>query len=141
MRGLGTVIGAAIVAGLVAGVLQVQLAISFNAHEEFIGVMFGQVLFILIATILFAVAVTIFETTSAVDRVGFGLAGVLIAGVVGVEGYAAIALNNRISPAAMVAEDGPIVLEIVAPALLATLVQWWLVRRHVQKKQRLAEAA
>jgi hypothetical protein len=141
MRGPGAVVGAAIVAGLVAGVLQVQLAIWFNAHEEFIGVMFGQVLFILIATGLFAVAATIFETTSAVDRVGIGLAGVLIAGVIGVEGYAAIALNNRISPAEMLAEDGPIILEIAAPALLATLVQWWLVRRHVQKKQRLAEAA
>ena len=141
MRGLGAVIVAAVVSGLVAGVLQLQLALWFDAQEEFIAVMFGQILFILIAAGMFAVAVTIFETTAAVDSVGKSLAGVLVLGVVGVEAYSAIALGHRIGIGAMIAEDGPIILEIVAPVLLATLIQWWLLRRHVKKRQRLEAAA
>ena len=57
------------------------------------------------------------------------------------DGYQHHRLTNRPASAAeVIAVDGPNLLEAILPGLIAALIQWWIVRRHLRKVRRLAPA-
>jgi hypothetical protein len=129
MRGIGTIILAAIVSGFFAGALQLQFAIWTNAHEEFIAVEMAFMLFVLIVAVAFGIAV--FTRASATTEwLTVWLAVSLLMALAGLEALILWSEGNARS----IATDLPLLAEILVPGLLAILIQWWFVRRHIRKR-------
>jgi hypothetical protein len=138
MRALAAVVVGAILGGFVAGVVQVQLGIWLNAHEELIAVMVGQTLFVVALATALLLAVESAGTEQAVTIATLVLVAVMLIGLAAIE--IAGRLTDPASIAEVIAVDGPLLLEAVLPALITALIQWWMVRRHLRRSRRIAPA-
>jgi hypothetical protein len=130
MRSFGAVVLAILLSGLIAGVVQLQLAISFNAHEEFIAAMMLLMLFVLVCAVAFCVALFTAKRVSGVNRTAIGLAVLLALAFVALE---ALSLSTG-SASTTLGQDAAILAEIFIPCAIVILIQWWLVRRRWLKK-------
>jgi hypothetical protein len=130
MRGIGTIILAAIVSGFFAGTLQLQFAIWTNAHEEFISVEMAFMLFVLIVAVAFGIAVFTRASAATTEWLTVWLAVSLLIALAGLEGLMLWSEGNARS----IPTDLPLLGEILVPGLLAILIQWWFVRRHIRKR-------
>lgn len=136
MRALGTIILAFIISGFVAGMVQVQLGIWFNAQEELIGVMMGQALVGLAVAAAFGALLILRRPLAAIDSVGAKVSIFFIIALVAIEAYALVnTARQGGSLAQTLLRDVPILVEIGVPALLAIFIQWWWVRRSVIRRQ------
>ena len=131
MRGFGAIVLSALVAGFIAGTVQLQLAIWYDSHEEFIAAEFGLVLFVMAGVAVYGVALIAGAGRPAVARIAVAFAGVLVLSVAGLE-----ILSVWDSGPATLAADLPTLNEILWPGLLAIVIQWWFVRRHLVKQGR-----
>ena len=130
MRGFGTIILAAIVSGFVAGALQLQFAIWTNAHEEFIAVEMAFMLFVLVVAVAFGVAILTRASAASTEWLTVWLALSLLIAIVGLEGVILWSDGDVRS----LPTDLPLLGEVLVPGLLAILIQWWFVRRHIRKR-------
>ncbi len=131
---LCAVIFGAIVAGLLAGMVQVQLAIWFGSGEEFIVPLMAQATFVLMLAAVLAAALFVFRTERAVNLVAGAAAATIIAGIASVE--AGLLIGDGADAGAGFATDAPILLELVVPMLIAAVIQWWFARRYARRSMR-----
>src|SRR5262245_54140225 len=108
---------------LVAGPVQLQIAVAFNADLEFVLAILILLLVSLVA--IAALAIALLNGVPAIDRTALGLASfiVCVTLALGVWTFAFARNVDRM-------RDLGLLVEIAVPALLAILIQWWLVRRR-----------
>jgi hypothetical protein len=135
MRSLLSVAIGALVGGFIAGIVQLQLGIWFDAQEELIIAMMNQVLFVLTLALLLLAAMVVFGTERAVTAITILVVAVVVIGAVAVE-VAALTLNAPTGVAEAWTRDGPILVELVLPMVVAALIQWWFARRHLRHAAR-----
>ena len=142
MRTLGTILAAVIVSGFVAGMLQVQLGIFFNAQEEFIAVMMGQTILVLVAAAVLGATFAVTWSSRAISRAAAATIALFIAALVTLEALALTTSAHATGqlPSAL-SKDVPILVEIGVPGVLAIFIQWWLLRQYANRRARRATAA
>ena len=128
LRAAGTMLLAATVSGLIAGMVQVQIGIMTGAGEELIAAMFIEVTLVIVAAAMFFGVLVIGKGTKPTDRLAVALCLVIVAG---------IAILASFDPTA-IKRDAGLLLAIGAPALVTILVQWWFARRWLRKANRTA---
>ena len=124
MRNAGTVVLAMLLSGLIAGTIQQQLAVAFNAHEEFIAAIMLLVLFMLVSAAAFLVALIVSRTAAGVNLTAIVLAAGLFVALMGLE---ALSLAGG-SGGQNLRGDAETLAELLIPGLVVVVVQWWLVR-------------
>ena len=126
MRAFTTFAVAWFLSMVAAQFLALQLAIRFGTRDELVLVMFIVGAFAAITLAVLAMAFIAGEGVRPVDT-GAGIAGLLaLALVCGILMYG-MARNDWSRPTGY---DMHIIVEILLPALLIVLIQWWLVRRY-----------
>jgi hypothetical protein len=129
MRGVFTLILAPVLSWIVAYVAEIALGIAFDAQEELIVAMVAQILFAMAVVTLFAVILVARGGVRAL-AIGAAVAGGLL--LLGVATFEALTLAGE--PTASLGRDIPLLIELAVPALLGLLVQWWLVRRYLARR-------
>ena len=133
LRTIGTLFVALVVSGTLAAAAQLQIGAWFDAGEEFIAAILLLAAFVLALTAAMGIATP--YGPRAIDLAAAGTLAVLAVLIAAIEANAIFReIGPNLSLGEIIANDGPIIVEIIVPALLATLIQWWLVKRHVQRK-------
>jgi purine-cytosine permease-like protein len=116
-----------IVSGVVAGTVQVQMAISFRSGEEFIvpSFLLGGTVFVTAA--LLGLTLAVGGGARAIALVAVAIFAVLVLLLVAIESA------TQPFPPAPSHQDVVVLAEILMPALLAIVIEWWFVRRHLRK--------
>ena len=141
LQSLGAVLLALVVSDVVAWTAQVGLGITFNAGEEFIVVMVGEVMFIVTLASIMLFAVVVFHTERAVTVAALAFVAAVVAILTGLEIATLTTAGDPAPPLQdALARDAPILIETLVPALIAAFIQWWIVRRHLRRSNRLAAA-
>jgi hypothetical protein len=123
-------IAALVISLLVAFVAGQMIAMTFGLTEEYIAVMFGYVIFALVAIALFAVTYPLARKARAFNWTALGLA--LLLAVLSLLPNAIEAVQSRGSSPYNLGKDHEVVLALLVPGLLLILVQWGQVRRRWQ---------
>jgi hypothetical protein len=122
-------LGMLLISMMVALLAALQLGDFFLATEEFILVIVAVMVFCVFSLAVFAIIYAVTRRDRPITTVAMLLALIALAPVV-LPGLIQMIANRSITSSAIGAEDIPITLELVIPALLAVLVQWGLVRRR-----------
>jgi hypothetical protein len=140
LRALGTLLAATALSWLAVYAAVIAFGIAFKAQEELIAVMVIDVAFILALSAVFAVVLIARGRGRAVSITALVAAAVVVLGTVLLE---ALSLSGQ--PMIGLRRDLPFLIEMAIPALLAVLVHWALVRRHLNRRDaaraRLAQPA
>jgi hypothetical protein len=116
-----------ILSGFIAGTIQLEFAVWFGSREEFIVIEMGLVLLILAVTVVFGVLLLAGGEVVAVGWTAIAFMVVLLLVAAVLEIFSVSADGWRV-----LRGDLPFQVELVVPGLIAILVQWWLLRRHVR---------
>jgi hypothetical protein len=130
---MGTIvrfIAALVISLLVAFVAGQVIAMQFALTEEYIAVMFGYVIFALVAIALFAVTYLIARKARAFNWTAVGLALLLV--VLALLPNVIDAVQGRGTNPYNFSKDIEVTLALLVPGLLLILIQWGQVRRRWQ---------
>ena len=120
MRALLRLLWAFVLSAAVAGAASLELAVLTAAREEYIVVLTALAIFLLLATLTYAVGAILLNRKSALRLLTFGLALLVTAAVAG-----AFALTRQ----SLTASDAILLGSFAASALLGLGAQWLVVRR------------
>lgn len=126
MRTFGSFTWALLLSLILSQVVAQQLAIYFGAREEFIAVMALLMLFALISIVVFAIVFAVSDGQAPLNRTALALVGVAVASVLAVMLFDVASNGFRQFDRA----ELQIFTEILFPALIVVLIQWWRVRRR-----------
>ena len=129
MRGLGVLLLSALLAALGGMIVQILYAERFGAGEELIVPMMGLIVLVLTVMVVFGIAVSGGASKGTITRLAIGFASLLVLAILAMEGFA-FWQTGRISWDT----EHMVFLGILVPALVAILIQWWFVHRHVKKR-------
>ena len=136
MRSLATIILATVVSAFAAGMVQIGITHHFDAGEEFIVAFAAAAAAVLVSAVVFAIALFTIGTVSANNHVALTLGGIFVASLAGFEAYVAAS-----SGVTSLEGDVPILIGILVPSLLSVVIQWWLVHRHMRKRDAVSATA
>lgn len=126
MRTFGSFTWALLLSLILSQIVAQQLAIYFGAREEFIAVMALLMLFALISIVVFAIVFAVSDGQAPLNRTALALVGVAVASVLTVMLFDVASNGFRQFDRA----ELQIFTEILFPALIVVLIQWWRVRRR-----------
>jgi hypothetical protein len=126
-RALIVLVIAVVVSGFVAGMVQMEIGIAYDAHEELVVAMVMEIAFTLVVALVFAFVLLARGGTHAVD---VAAAAVFAASFVALGALESFAISGE-GGAAVAIRDVPVLIEMGVPALITIVIQWLLVRRHV----------
>ena len=111
---------------MVSQIVAQQLAVYFKAREEFIAVMALLIIFTFVSIAIFAVVFVASKSPAALGKTAFVLAGFAIASV------AAVVLFDIATSGwkQFDANELQLCAEILFPAVIVVVIQWWRVRRR-----------
>ncbi len=136
MRALITLVVAVVLSWIVSYFVQLGLGIALDANEELIVAMILQIVFVIGVGFVFGGVVFAGGGTRAL-AIAAGV--IIVVGFFGVAVVEAFALTDE--SLLLAPSDLPLLTEIGIPALLAVLIQWWLLRRYVKRRAPPAPAA
>ncbi len=122
-------LGTLLLSQFVALLAALQLADHFRATEEFIAVMMGLILFAIIAVVVFAIIYNTARSARAFQTAALMLI-IFVMVLLALPSLIMAATQRTAAPIRIGADDIPVLLELLVPALITILVQWGLVRRR-----------
>ena len=135
MRTLGTLLLAYLLSGLIAGMVQLQIASAFKADMEFIIAMIVLAAMTLVTTVALGIALGTAAAIATIDRVATALLGFTVLSVLALMVFEFVETRSIAISRASLA----ILIEIAIPTILMITLQWWLVRRRWRKAHGGAE--
>lgn len=135
MRTFGTLLLACLLSGLIAGMVQLQIGIAFNADMEFIIAMMVLATMTLVTTVALGIALGTASSIVTIDGVATVLLGFTVLAVLALLAFQFIDTRSIVIRRASLA----ILIEIAIPTIIMITIQWWLVRRRWRKAHAGAE--
>jgi hypothetical protein len=135
MRTFGILLLAYLLSGLIAGMVQLQIAIAFKTDMEFIIAMIVLAAMTLVTTVALGIALGTASSIVTVDRVATVLLGFTVVAVLALMAFEFIDTRSIVIRRGSLA----ILIEIAIPTIIMITVQWWLVRRRWRKTHTGAE--
>jgi hypothetical protein len=129
MGTVSTFLAALLLSLLVSGGVGVQLAIYWNAKEEFIAVLVMITAFALIAIVTFAIAYSVAKASRMLHRAAVFLVVALLI----MTGALVALVWHAAGPVKIAPADITTLIEFLVPALLTILIQWALIARRWRK--------
>ena len=129
MRAIITLFAAMLVSWAVAYAAELALGIALNAHEELIVAMIAEIVFVVLLSAVFGVVLLAGGGARAVTVTAIVVAVVGFLVLAGFEAFALIDETVALAPS-----DVPLLAETGGPALISVIIQWWMVRRYVRRR-------
>ena len=128
MRALVTLVVAVVGSWIVSYFAQLALGIAFNANEELIVAMVLHIAFVLGVGIVFAIVLLAGGGVRALRMAALSIIVFAFLALAGLEAFALTDESLLLAPG-----DLPLLIEMGIPALLAVLIQWWALRRYLNR--------